>query len=86
MEILVPVIIVAAIGLVCGVMLSLASHFLAVKTDERIEKVREVLPGANCGACGYSGCDGYAAAIVSGDAELTKCAPAAPKPQKQSAK
>ena len=75
MEILVPVIIVAAIGLVCGVMLSLASHFLAVKTDERVEKVRELLPGANCGACGYTGCDGYAAAIAAGEAELTQCAP-----------
>ncbi len=75
MEILVPVIIVAAIGLVLGVVLSLASHFLAVKTDERVEKVRELLPGANCGACGYTGCDGYAAAIVSGEAGLTECAP-----------
>ncbi len=75
MDILVPVIIVAAIGLLCGVMLSLASHFLEVKVDERVEKVREALPGANCGACGYTGCDGYAAAVASGEAELTKCAP-----------
>ncbi len=75
MDILVPVIIVAAIGLLCGVMLSLASHFLNVKVDERVEKVREALPGANCGACGYTGCDGYAAAVVAGEAELTECAP-----------
>lgn len=75
MEILVPVIIVAVIGLIGGIMLSLASHFLAVKVDERVSKVREVLPGANCGACGYTGCDGYAAAVASGEAELSKCAP-----------
>lgn len=75
MEILIPVIIVAVIGLIAGVGLSLASKFMAVPTDEKQEKVREVLPGANCGACGYSGCDGYAAAIANGEAEPNKCAP-----------
>lgn len=75
MEILIPVIIVAAIGLIAGVGLSLASEFMAVPTDEREEKIRECLPGANCGACGYSGCDGYAAAVASGEAEPDKCAP-----------
>ena len=75
MQILIPVIIVAAIGLLAGVMLSLASKFMAVPTDEKTEKIRECLPGANCGACGYSGCDGYAAAIAAGEAEPNKCAP-----------
>ncbi len=75
MDILIPVIIVAAIGLIAGVGLSLASEFMSVPTDEKEEKVRECLPGANCGACGYSGCDGYAAAVASGEAEPDKCAP-----------
>lgn len=75
MEILLPVIIVAIIGLVAGVGLSLASKFMAVPTDEKVAKIREALPGANCGACGYSGCDGYAEAIASGEAEPNKCAP-----------
>lgn len=75
MEILLPVIIVALIGLIAGVGLSLASKFMAVPVDEKQEKLREALPGANCGACGYSGCDGYAAAIASGEAEPDKCAP-----------
>jgi len=75
MDILIPVIIVAVIGLISGVGLSLASEFMSVPTDEREEKVRECLPGANCGACGYSGCDGYAAAVASGEAEPDKCAP-----------
>ena len=43
-----------------------------VKADERIEAVRDVLPGANCGACGYSGCDGYAQVVVDG-ASITLC-------------
>ena len=75
MEIFLPVIIVGAIGLIAGVGLSLASKFMAVPVDEKQEKLREALPGANCGACGYSGCDGYAAAIAAGEAEPDKCAP-----------
>lgn len=75
MEIILPVLIVAAIGLVAGLGLALASKFMAVPVDERQEKIRECLPGANCGACGYSGCDGYAAAVAAGEAEPDKCAP-----------
>lgn len=75
MEILLPVIIVGAIGLIAGVGLALASKFMAVPADETQEKLREVLPGANCGACGFSGCDGYAEALASGIAETNKCAP-----------
>lgn len=75
MEILMPVIIVGIIGIIAGVLLSLASKFMSVATDERQDKIRAILPGANCGACGFSGCDGYAAAIASGEAEPDKCAP-----------
>lgn len=75
MEILLPVIIVSIIGLVAGVGLSLASKFMAVPVDETQEKIERALPGANCGACGYSGCSGYAAAIAAGEAEPNKCAP-----------
>lgn len=75
MEILVPIVIVGVVGLIAGLGLSLASEFMAVPVDERQEKIREALPGANCGACGYSGCDGYAAAVAAGEAEPNKCAP-----------
>lgn len=75
MQILIPVLIVVIIGLIAGIGLSLASKFMAVPVDEQQEKVRSVLPGANCGACGYSGCDGYAAAVAAGEAEPNKCAP-----------
>lgn len=73
--ILIPVLIVALIGLILGLGLALASKFMAVPTDEKEAKIRECLPGANCGACGYTGCDGYAAAIAGGEAEPDKCAP-----------
>lgn len=75
MEILIPIIIVAAIGIFAGLLLAFASKFMAVPADEKAQQIRECLPGANCGACGYSGCDGYAAAIAAGEAEPDKCAP-----------
>ena len=58
-----------AIGFICAVVLVAASIIMAVKEDERIPKVRECLPGANCGACGYAGCDGYAKALAAGTAK-----------------
>lgn len=77
MTIIVPIIAVTVIGLACAVMLSVASVVMEVKVDERITKVRECLPGANCGACGYTGCDGYAAALVEDGAKTNLCIPGA---------
>ena len=61
-KILIPVLIVAGIGLLAGIILAVASAIMAVPKDEKAEAILEVLPGANCGACGFSGCSGYAAA------------------------
>ena len=69
MEILIPVLIVAGIGLVAGIILAIASVVMAVPKDEKAEAILEVLPGANCGACGFSGCAGYAAALSKGEAQ-----------------
>lgn len=55
---------VAAIGAVCAIMLVVASRLFAVEEDETYARIREYLPGANCGACGYAGCDGYAKALA----------------------
>ena len=75
-QIFVPVVLVAAIGLIAGLGLAVASIVFAVPKDEKAEAVREVLPGANCGACGYSGCDGYAAALSKGETtQCNKCTP-----------
>jgi Na+-translocating ferredoxin:NAD+ oxidoreductase RNF subunit RnfB len=76
MVIAIAVIVVTVIGILCAVMLSVASKVMAVEVDERVVKVRECLPGANCGGCGFAGCDGYAAALVEDpDMALTLCAP-----------
>ena len=62
-------------GLVCGGALALAARFLAVKEDPRVAEVDEILPGANCGGCGYAGCAAYAEAVVLEDAPINLCAP-----------
>lgn len=62
-ELMIPVLIVSAVALVLAVMLSFASKVFAVKEDEMFEALREELPGANCGACGFTGCDDYAHAM-----------------------
>lgn len=70
-----PVLIFAAIGAVAGILLVIASKALFVKTDERVSQIVEALPGANCGACGYSGCEGYANAVAKGEALTNRCKP-----------
>ncbi len=64
----------AGLGLLGSVVLVLASRFLAVPQDERVGRLQEALPGANCGACGYAGCADYAKAIAEG-APVNKCVP-----------
>ncbi|MDR0445873.1 MAG: RnfABCDGE type electron transport complex subunit B [Oscillospiraceae bacterium] len=73
--ILIPVGAVSGIGLLCAVMLTVVSKVMAVQVDERITAVRDVLPGANCGACGYAGCDGYAAALIEDGVKTNLCVP-----------
>lgn len=65
--ILLAILLVVAIGLICAVMLTVASVVMAVPENELFAPLREALPGANCGACGYAGCDGYAKAMAEGE-------------------
>ena len=75
--IITAVLSVTIIGIICAVMLAVASKVMAVKTDERVVNLRDALPGANCGACGYAGCDGYAAALNEGGVKTNLCIPGA---------
>lgn len=61
------------IGLVFGAILSFAAKKFAVQTDPRVAQVRQNLGGANCGACGFAGCDQFAEAIVQGEASPNGC-------------
>ena len=71
--VLLATIIVGAVGLVLGLFLCFFSEKFAVPVDEKEVAVRNELPGNNCGGCGYAGCDGLAAAIAKGEAEVTAC-------------
>lgn len=57
-------IFLAGLGALFGIGLAFAAQKFAVKVDPKVEMVRDVLPGANCGACGFAGCQGYAEAVV----------------------
>ncbi len=78
MMILTPVLIVTGIGLVGAAVLVVIAHVMHVPEDERIAKVLDIMPGANCGACGYAGCADYAKAVVEG-APTNKCIPGGKK-------
>ena len=76
-DILIAFGVVAGIALILGVLLALVSHFFATKENEKVKAVRACLPGVNCGACGYKGCDDYAAAVADGSAKPNLCVPGA---------
>ncbi len=63
------------IGLIAAVALGFAAKKFAVEVDPRELAALEVLPGANCGACGFPGCAGYAKALVAGSIDLSQCPP-----------
>lgn len=64
-EIIFPVILLGAIGVIAAIILYLAAKRFSVNEDPRIAEVEDILPGANCGACGFSGCSAFAKACCS---------------------
>lgn len=72
-KILFPVLLVAGIGLILGLILAVVSIVMSAPKDEKLEKLVDTLPGANCGACGFSGCSGYASALAEGKAKPNLC-------------
>lgn len=80
MEIIIPVLICLCIAAVCAIILTVSTILFGVKEDEKYLAIRDALPGANCGACGYSGCDGYARALSEGQiTETNLCVPGGAK-------
>ena len=71
--IVIAAVLVGGVGLFIGLFLGVAGKKFAVEVDEKEIKVREELPGNNCGGCGYPGCDGLAAAIAKGEAPVNAC-------------
>ena len=71
--IIMAAVIVGGTGLFIGIFLGLADKKLTVKVDQKEEAILGVLPGNNCGGCGYPGCSGLAAAIAKGEAPVDQC-------------
>lgn len=76
-DILTALIAVVSVSFVLGIVLALFIHFFGVKEDEKTKRIREALPGINCGACGFKGCSDYAEAIAAGSCEANLCVPGA---------
>lgn len=72
--ILIAALIMSVLGLLFGALLGVTGRVFAVPSNPKVDALRECLPGANCGACGYPGCDGYAAAVADGKAAVGACA------------
>ena len=82
LKIVIAMLVCLAIAGILGLVLALADKFLKVKEDPRIEEVTKMLPGANCGGCGFPGCSGFATALIKGESTtLSPC-----KVSKQEAK
>jgi Na+-translocating ferredoxin:NAD+ oxidoreductase RNF subunit RnfB len=73
--IITAVVSVTIIGVICAIILNVASQLMYVDVDEREAELLAIMPGANCGACGYPGCSGFAAALVNGEAKPNQCPP-----------
>ncbi|MDI9498198.1 MAG: RnfABCDGE type electron transport complex subunit B [Bacillota bacterium] len=70
-----PLLIMAGLGVASGVLLTVAAHIFHIDVDPKVTEVREALPGANCGVCGFAGCDAYAEAVAGGRADVDRCIP-----------
>lgn len=71
--ILLTIVVAFALAFLLGLLLGVFKKIFAVPVNEKAEKIKSILPGANCGGCGFPGCAGYAEAISKGEAEPNKC-------------
>ena len=72
-QILVPAAILGVVAVLFAVLLAYLSKKMAVTKNEHIDQVKEKLSGANCGGCGFAGCEAFAEALVEGKADLSMC-------------
>lgn len=72
-SILKAAVVLSSLGLIFGIILGFASKIFEVKVDPKVSKIRTYLPGANCGACGFPGCDQMAKAMANGEMPPTGC-------------
>lgn len=75
MTILTSVLLLGVLGLVSGTFLAYAAKKFEVKEDPKVREIVQALPGVNCGACGFPGCEGFGKAVAKGEASADGCIP-----------
>lgn len=75
MNYIIPILFFLLLGAAAGIVLTIAGKKFYVEPNKKVEEILEILPGINCGACGFSGCEGYAAAIEKGSTFPNLCKP-----------
>ena len=79
-DILIPLLVLSAVGILCAALLVVAAKYFSTEENSEVIALRDCLPGANCGACGFSGCDAYAKALAEGETDKTNlCVPGGDK-------
>lgn len=81
-NIIIPAGILVAVGVLFACLLAYLGKKLSISRDERIDQILGKLSGANCGGCGYAGCDAFATALAEGKAKIDDC-PSTAKENKQ---
>jgi Na+-translocating ferredoxin:NAD+ oxidoreductase RNF subunit RnfB len=72
-DIIFPVLVIGGLGIILGLGLGAAGQIFKVHVDERLAQLMEIMPGANCGGCGFAGCDAFARAVSGGQAKASGC-------------
>jgi len=73
------VLLMGVLGFSFGVFLAYAAQKFKVEEDTKLKEIITVLPGVNCGACGFPGCEAYAKAILRGKVDVNRCLPGRPQ-------
>jgi len=71
--ILASVAVLGGVGFTFGTLIAIANRKLYVWEDPRIDELTDILPGANCGACGFAGCRAFAEAAIDGEVAPVGC-------------
>ena len=74
-DVLTVLLVTLAISFILGVLLAIFIRFFGIEDDEKTKNIRAALPGVNCGACGFKGCDDYAKTLAEGGAKPNLCIP-----------
>ncbi|WP_210394825.1 RnfABCDGE type electron transport complex subunit B [Motiliproteus sediminis] len=72
---LAAIVALALLGLGLGYLLGVAAIHLRVEEPEIVQEIEALLPGTNCGQCGFPGCPAGAKALAEGSAPVTLCPP-----------